>query len=105
DPNGTANAFSTTYDYTDPLDRLMSVHSADGGSTTYTYHTVEDRYLTKSVDITAPGGATQHAVTQSRFDGMGRASESRVYEDGAGASACFITAATTYDNLGRVSTV
>ena len=71
-----ANNATTTFDYTDPLNRLKRVTRPDGGKTNYTYgDTVNDLYVRTDTDQTA----TVAMYGYQYFDGLGRPVRSFTY--------------------------
>ncbi|HEU4510625.1 MAG TPA: RHS repeat-associated core domain-containing protein, partial [Pyrinomonadaceae bacterium] len=94
DPNGK----TTSYDYTDPLNRLKQVTRPDSGRIRYNYSDVPgDLYVQVLTDIDA-----SHSLESRTYrDGLGRPSREFVY-DGTG-STPWVVSDTYYDAVGRVS--
>jgi RHS repeat-associated protein len=91
------NSLTTTYTY-DDMFRLATVSEPDGGSQTTTHQ--ESTYpftetTTKAIN------SSQNEITTTVFDGLGRVTQSQVTSDPQGT----IYTDTTYDALGRISTV
>lgn len=76
------NSQTTSYTYSDPLNRLTQVSYPDGGQTGYCYTDVGGSY---------PGGSCS---TSSTF---------QVYAGTKTASSSYLTSSTTYDGLGRAT--
>lgn len=96
-----ANGKRTTYDYSDPLNRLKMVTRPDGGTTSYGYGRYTNDGRVSDYVSTATALDTGRAVTSYQyFDGLGRPSRSFLSEGGSPAQ--FITIETMYDNRGRV---
>lgn len=94
DPNGK----TTTYDYTDPLNRLKQVTSPDTGRIRYNYSdTPGDLYVQVLTDI----DASRAVETRKYFDGLGREFRSFLY-DGTAATP-WIVSDTYYDAAGRIA--
>jgi RHS repeat-associated protein len=95
------NGKTTSYDFTDPLNRLKQVTSPDGGTTSYAY----DRY--NNAGRVSDYIRTMSALDSSRFitsyqffDGLGRPTRSFLYEGGS--PELYLTTDTQYDAVGRV---
>jgi YD repeat-containing protein len=87
----------TTYSY-DLVNRLTNTVRGDGGQTTLTFNdTVSPLSVTTSSSI----DASQNMVSTALFDGLGRVKQTRFNSDPQG----IIYVDTTYDAVGRVSTV
>jgi len=73
DPNNHA----TTYDYSDPLDRPKLITRQDSGRTQFIYddtqHTITTQADQNSLDA--------RLISEILYDGLGRQSQSRSYED------------------------
>ncbi len=94
------NAKTTSYDYTDPLNRLKQVTQPDGARVSYVYSdTPGDLYLR----VLADEDASRSIETRKYIDGAGRPTRSFLY-DGNGATP-WVVKDTYYDNVGRVSKV
>lgn len=94
DPNGKI----TTFDYTDPLNRLKQVTHPDTGRIRYNYSdTPGDLYVQVFTDI----DASRAVETRSYFDGLGRPARSFSY-DGTAATP-WIVSDTYYDAAGRIA--
>jgi RHS repeat-associated protein len=92
-----ANAKTTSYDYTDPLDRLKQVTLPDTGRVRYNYsdaagdlyvQTLSDQEFSRSIE------------TRNYFDGLGRPARSFLFEGTT--STPWLVTDTYYDNMGRV---
>ncbi len=95
-----ANFKTTSYDYTDQLNRLKQVTGPDGAHVNYVYSdTPGDLYLSVLVEE----DASRSIETRKYFDGLGRAARSFIY-DGA-PSTPWLVNDTYFDNVGRVSKV
>jgi RHS repeat-associated protein len=86
---------STTYDL---MGRTSQVNLPDGGQTTFSY---QESSLPLSDTVTTKINSTQNKVGTRIFDGLGRATQSQLTSDPQGT----VFTDTTYDALGRVSTV
>ena len=74
-----ANSQTTTFDYTDPLNRLkVETRPTGGGSTIYSY---DDTPGSVSVRTQTALDATRFADSYQYFDGIGRLIETRNFED------------------------
>ena len=94
------NSQRTTFNYSDPLNRLKQIIRAETdptakSQTTYTYDDVAHT-TTITSDLTTYNDNTLKSV--SFYDGLGRVQETRKYET----ALTFITVLTQYDNMGRV---
>jgi len=89
-----ANNNKTTYSY-NALFQPSSVSSPDGGSTAYTYPD------TNHVDVTVSQSPNPSKSTVTVLDSLGRVSQTQLTSDPSGT----VYVDTTYDNMGRVSTV
>lgn len=95
---------STSF-YNDPLDRLTQMIAANNlpvhrRQTTIAYHdAVADRRSTTNADLNAFGD--NKLKSESFYDGLGRTTETRSYENGGG----YITTLREYDASGRVKRV
>jgi RHS repeat-associated protein len=96
-----ANGQTTTFDYSDPLNRLKTVTRPVGsGSTTYDYgDSVNDFYVRTRVAL----DDSRSTEAYQYFDELGRPSRSYVY-DGSAADRTWVATKSTYDNMGRVAT-
>jgi YD repeat-containing protein len=77
-----ANGHTTSFDYSDPLNRLKSVTRPDGGITTYQYpdpQVTTDQY----VHTVTKFDATRNLEARQYFDGLGRATRSFTKVDSA----------------------
>src|SRR6266404_1618692 len=98
-----ANNVTTTYDYTDSLDRLKQVVRASNvaavkSQTSYSYND-STRIVTTTSDQSTYG---DNALTSEvEYDGLGRVNHTRHYEG----SVCKIAVDMTYDAMGRAATV
>ncbi|MBL8294291.1 MAG: RHS repeat-associated core domain-containing protein [Bryobacterales bacterium] len=93
---------TTTFDYTDPLDRLKRVTKASGApEATRTSFTYVDTPGAASVTIEGDLAAAEDGKlkTQAVYDGLGRVKASRLYET----ASSYTTTEQTYDGLGRPS--
>jgi RHS repeat-associated protein len=89
-----ANNKTTSYQYSDALNRLTRVDRPDGGWTTYWYdHNAAGDYVGSRTSI----NATQNTEGYQFFDGLGRVSRSFQYDGSQ-----WITTDTQYDTMGRV---
>src|SRR5207249_2887875 len=91
-----ANSKTTSFDYTDPLNRLKTVTLPDGGITTFNYSDTPGNLY---IETLTKEDSTRNIDTYQFFDGLGRASRSFL-SLGAGN---YNTTDTQYDNMGRVS--
>jgi YD repeat-containing protein len=103
DPNSLITGYSygtepSGCSFPDELRRLTEVADPDGGQTTYCYN---DTPPTPSVTVSKTINSTTTLTTMSVKDGAGHETESEVTSDPQGT----IFTDTTYDGLGRVSTV
>lgn len=98
-----ANAKTTSYDYSDSLDRLKQVTMSDGGRTTYTYVDVHQcgPYVEARTLLDATGRETD---SYQYFDGLGRPKRTFTYEN-QDTNNPYLTVDTQYDALGRVWSV
>ena len=107
------NGFITNYSYVDILDRLTSITTPDGGTTTYAYcdsgstatcpttPTPPTNSVTKSVKQFSCS-QNDFIISDSVYDGLGRTKTSHSYEVPSSASAAnTITAETIFDGFGR----
>lgn len=108
------NSQPTTYSY-DPVARLASVNRPDGGSTANTYDDAQ-LVVTSSSRLDCTDAATgppcrqiisagSRIFSRRHYDQLGRSVQTELCEDGATACATSIKTDTTYDAIGRVSTV
>lgn len=97
--NTDANGNTTSFDYSDSLNRLKTVtRPTGGGSTTYEYGDVPGNLFVKSLtDL----DATRKVETQQFFDGLGRATRSYLREG----DALYTATVTEHDNMDRVHQV
>lgn len=96
-----ANGHRTTYDYTDPLNRLKMVTLPDGGTTTYDYgRESNDGRLRDYVKTATALDSARAVVSYQFFDGLGRPDRAFLFEGGSPER--FLTTDTKYDDLGRV---
>ena len=86
------NGLSTTYKYTDPLDRVTETDYPDGGKTTYLYND-----SVPSVTTTRLATPDPSVVTVTTMDGMGHVIETQLTSDTSGVD----STVTTYDGLGK----
>ncbi|HWQ55152.1 MAG TPA: RHS repeat-associated core domain-containing protein [Bryobacteraceae bacterium] len=95
-----ANNVTTSYSYTDPLDRLTAIKRAVSSAaetwTRFSYPTTTSISVIQDQNTKSDGAIRLDTV----FDGLGRQVEARQYE---GASQ-YISSTTSYDALGRVYT-
>jgi len=90
----------TSYDYTDPLDRPVSVTHPDGGSTTFIYgDTVGDL----NVHTITALDSSRNMESYTYLDGLGRKTRGLELDGTSGTP--WIATDTGYDALGRVATV
>ncbi len=90
-----ANSQTTTFDYTDALNRLKKVTSPDGGEITYNYgDTTGNLY----VETLTKQDATTTLDGYKYFDGLGRVWRTALKED----ASTYTISDTQYDSLGRV---
>lgn len=90
-----ANGQVTSFDYTDPLNRIKLVTRPDNGRTQYFYNdTVGNLYLRTLTDEDASRAVEAYQF----FDGLGRYARAQLFVG----SASYTTTDTQYDNLGRV---
>jgi RHS repeat-associated protein len=94
DPNSQTTTFS--YDTTNNFWRVAGIAYPDGGQTTVTYTDSEGAFSVATARLVS-GALGNHTVTQY-LDGLGRVDKS------VDAQACS-TVVTTYDSVGRVSSV
>jgi RHS repeat-associated protein len=93
-----ANNKTTSYTYSDVLNRVKTVTSADGGLTTYNYNDVPGSLYVETITKLT---SSQSAYSYQFFDAMGRPNRSFHYV-GPGS---YITRDTQYDIMGRESAV
>jgi RHS repeat-associated protein len=94
-----ANGQTTTYDYTDPLNRIRRVTGPNGARMRYNYFTTPgDLYIQVLTDED-----TRSIETRTYFDSLGRAVRKFLY-DGTPSTPWSVTD-TYYDTMGRVSQV
>jgi len=91
------NNLTTSYSY-DSMWRLSHVNRPDGGLDTITH---QETTFPFSATLTTSINSSQNKVETNVFDGLGRISENQLTSDPQGT----VYADTTYDTLGRVSTV
>jgi RHS repeat-associated protein len=97
-----ANSQTTTFDYTDPLNRLKSVTRPDGGTTTYAYGRYDNAgRVSDYVGTTTALDSSRSIVSYQYFDGLGRPDRSFLYENQEAAKP-WLTTDTEYDAMGRV---
>ena len=98
-----SNNNTTTYEYSDPLDRLTQVNLPDGGRTTRVHMDTHQwgPYVETKTLLDTSG---REATTRQFFDGLGRPYRSFTWED-QDASNPWLTVDTFYDGLGRVRKV
>src|SRR5205085_6565789 len=95
-----ANGQVTSFDYTDPLNRLKQVNRPDSGRTQYFYNdTVGNLYVRTLTDE----DASRSIEAYQFYDGLGRGVRS--FLNVGGSPVQFTTADTQYDALGRVQRV
>jgi RHS repeat-associated protein len=92
DPNNAV----TTYSHNDPFYRFTGMTAADGGQTSVVYTPVKS---TMNRDQVSPGDGA--ITTSTLYDGLGRVSETRTFEDGGG----YISVQKSYDAMGRLALV
>jgi RHS repeat-associated protein len=93
-----ANNQTTSYTYTDPLNRIKTVASPDGGLTTYNYSDIPGSLY---VEMVTKQTATQSIYSYQFFDPLGRPNRSFLGVGGGN----YITVDTEYDSMGRVRRV
>ncbi|HKB66328.1 MAG TPA: RHS repeat-associated core domain-containing protein [Pyrinomonadaceae bacterium] len=94
------NAKTTSYDYSDPLDRLKQVTMPDSGRVRYNYFDAPgDLY----VQVLKDEDSSRSIEDRTYFDGLGRPTRSFLL-DGT-PSMLWLVTDTYYDNMGRVSQV
>ncbi|MGH9396158.1 MAG: RHS repeat-associated core domain-containing protein [Terriglobia bacterium] len=91
------NGNTTSYAYSDPLDRLTQINYPDGGKTQYSYN---DSPPSPSVTTTKAITSSQNDVSTSIMDGVGHAVRTELTSDPAGTD----YTDTTYDGEGRAWT-
>ncbi len=91
DPNGQ----TTSYTYSDPLNRVKTVTRPDGGVTTYNYG---DSLGSLYVETLTKQDSTRNIDAYQFFDGLGRPNRSFLGVGGGN----YHTSDTQYDNMGRV---
>jgi RHS repeat-associated protein len=97
------NDKTTSYDYTDPLNRLKRVNLPDGGRTTYNY--VDEHQCGSHVETrTLLNASGRELVSWQFLDGLGRPYLSETLESQDPANP-YLRMDTVYDSLGRVSQV
>jgi YD repeat-containing protein len=90
-----------SYSYSDLLDRLTDIDLVAGGGSNIEAHSKYDyENPTWTVQYT-PQTSGWGIRSDSLYDGLGRPSEQRYYEDGSN----YISITETYDALGRIATV
>lgn len=96
-----ANGQQTTFDYSDPLNRIKTItRPAGGGSTSYDYgDSIDNVYVRTLVAL----DDSRWTETYQFFDRSGRPSRSYSY-DGSAADRTWVATKSTYDNMGRVAT-
>ena len=92
------NSKTTSYSYSDSLDRLTGISYPDGGSTTYGYGS---NACSQPSSTTVVLTGTSNYTETASFDGACRLTEKSVTSDPVAAD----NTVTTYDGLGRVWTV
>ena len=85
----------------DPLDRLKLVMRPDGGTTQYSYDDT-NQIITTSSDQSSVGDGK--IASQTYFDGFGRQTQTRAFEDGNVSGSNYISTEQTFDALGRAHT-
>lgn len=96
-----ANGKVTTYNYSDPLDRLKLVTSPDNGTITYEYGRYNNAgRVSDYVGTVSSLDSTRSIISYQYFDGLGRPNRSFLYEGGS--PGLFLTSDTQYDSSGRV---
>jgi YD repeat-containing protein len=95
-----SNAKTTSYDYSDPLDRLKQVTLPDGGRTIYTYVDAHQcgPYAESRTLLDSTG---REAVSYQFFDGLGRPKRAFTHEN-QDTNNPSLTIDTQYDSMGRV---
>jgi RHS repeat-associated protein len=91
------NNLETSYGY-DSMWRISQVTHPDGGVDTITHQEVTPPF---TATLTSSINSSQNKVETNIFDGLGRVSENQITSDPQGT----VLTDTTYDALGRVSTV
>lgn len=98
------NGRVTTFDYTDPLDRIKQVTRPDGGTTLYSYDRSANAGIVNDYVRTLSSLDASRAVEDYQFfDGLGRPVRSLINEGGS--PVVFLTVDTQYDAMGNVSAV
>lgn len=90
-----ANNQTTSYTYSDSLNRVKTVTRPDGGLTTYNYN---DELGNSYVETLTKLDATRNISATQAFDGLGRPNRSFLFV----AAGSYSTSDTQYDSLGRV---
>jgi RHS repeat-associated protein len=94
-----ANGQVTTWDY-DFLNRMRHANAPDRGNTTWTYNDTQPPTFTASTTISTTPTITT-LTSEGDLDGLGRAVHTKLTSDPDGTD----SVDTTYDGVGRVSTV
>lgn len=95
-----ANGKTTSFDYTDPLDRIKSVTRPDGGTTTYVYdRSMNAGVMNDYVRTLTSLDSSRSIDSYQFFDGLGR--PNRFFLNEGGSPAVLITGDTQYDPVGR----
>jgi RHS repeat-associated protein len=95
-----ANGKTTTYDYSDPFERLKLVSRPDGGTTSYYYDRYNNGGMVNDYVRTMTALDASNSVTSYQFyDGLGRPNRIFLYEGGS--PALYLTRDTQYDAMGR----
>jgi len=94
-----ANGKTTSYDYSDSLERVKQVNLPDGGRTTYTY--VDAHQCGPYVETrTLLDTSGREADSYQFFDGLGRPTRTFAYEN-QDTNNPYLTVDTQYDPMGR----
>ena len=91
------NNLQTTYSY-DPRLRVSQINHPDGGQDTITH---QETTFPFTATVTSKINSTQNKIDTNVFDGLGRTTQTQLASDPQGT----VLTDTTYDALGRVSTV
>jgi RHS repeat-associated protein len=88
------NSETTTYVYSDSLDRLTTTKYPDGGQTTFAYN---DTHPTPSVTTTQAMGSAMSLTKIATRDGMGHTTTAQITSDPVGTDTTF----TIFDGMGK----
>jgi YD repeat-containing protein len=91
------NSQTTSYTYSDSLDRLTSISYPDGGSTGYTYNSICSNPASTTIALSSGNNYTETAS----MDGICHVTQTAVTSDPQGTD----YKATTYDGMGKILSV